>query len=119
MRAGILDRRVVLQRKAQSLSSSGTPTETWSTVATRWAGIRPLTGDERNAAQQWVAREQTRFTVRWSDDVADLSPLDRVIYPSADASNSPVPTRSIYDIIAVHELGRFEGLMITAARRVA
>jgi len=118
MRAGLLDRRIALQRKSVSYSSSGTPVETWSTLVERWSAVEPITGDERNAAQQWIAREQTRFTVRWSEEIADLSPLDRVVYPADDVSSSPLPSRSIYDVIAVHEEGRHVALVIMAARRV-
>ena len=119
VRAGSLDVRIVLQRKATSYSSAGEPVDTWSTLATRWASLDPVTGVEQNAAEQWIAREQTKFTIRWSPDVNDLSPLDQVIFPASDASNSPVPARSTYDIIAVHEIGRHEQMAILAARRVA
>jgi SPP1 family predicted phage head-tail adaptor len=119
MRAGQLDTRVALQRKTTTYSSSGEPVETWSTLVERWSALRPLTGAEVNAAEQWVAREQTEFTVRWSQEIADLSPLDRVICPADDASVSPEVARSVYDIVAVHEVGRNEALRITAARRVA
>lgn len=118
MRAGPLDTRVALQRKAVSYSSIGEPIEVWSTLATRWAAVSPTAGTEQNASDQWVAREQTDFLIRWSSDIADLSPLDRVICPASDASLSPVASRSVYDIMAVHELGRNESLRVRAARRV-
>lgn len=119
MRAGPLDVRLMLQRKVASYSSSGEPTETWTNLAERWASIAPVIGDERNASEQWVAREQTKFVVRWSAEIDDLSPLDRVIFPSADAGLSPVEMRSIYDIFSVLMQGRNEGIIIMAARRVA
>lgn len=118
MRAGLLDRTIVLQRKTMSYSSTGEPVEMWSNIATRRAAIDPVTGDERNAAQQWIAREQTKFTVRWSVEIVDLSPLDRVIFPADDASTSPTPSRSIYDIISAEIQGRNEQFVILAARRV-
>jgi head-tail adaptor len=119
MRAGQLDTRVALQRKATVYSGSGDPIDTWLTLVERWAAMRPLTGIEANASEQWVAREQTEFTVRWSQEIAALSPLDRVICPADDASVSPEVARSVYDIVAVHEIGRNEALRIIAARRVA
>ena len=119
VRAGTLDVRIALRRKTSSFSSSGEEIETWTTLATRWASIDPIIGDERNASEQWIAREQSRFTTRWSADIDDLSPLDLVIFPAADASNSPVPSRSTYDVIAVHAKGRNDQLVILAARRVA
>lgn len=119
MRGGTLDRRIALQRKSQSLSNTGEPSLTWSTLAQRWSAVRPLNGIERNAASQWVGREQVQFEVRWSEEIEDLSPLDRIICPASEAFVSPVSPRSIYDIIAVNEQGRHKILKIMAARRVA
>ncbi len=119
MRGGALDTRIALQRKANTLSNTGEPTETWSTLVERWCSIKPITGDERNTAAQWVAREQTQFTIRWSEEIEDLSPLDRVVFPVGDVSNSPETVRSIYDIMAVHAIGRHISMIILAARRVA
>lgn len=118
IRAGTLDHRIALQRKTTGHSPSGSPIDTWSTLVQRWSGVDPITGEERSAAQQWIAREQTKFTIRWSPEVDDLSPLDRVVFPAEDAANSPLPSRSMYDIIAVHQIGRNEQIIIMAARRV-
>jgi head-tail adaptor len=118
MRAGTLDTRVALQRKSTSFSASGEPVEGWSTLAERWSDIKPVTGAERNAAQQWVAREQTQFTLRWSSEVDDFSPLDRIICPADDAATSPTPSRSVYDVMAVYQPDRHETVIVMAARRV-
>lgn len=118
MRAGPLDTRIALQRKSTGYDPSGEPIESWSTLATRWADLIPVTGSEANAADQFVAREQTRFVIRWSPDIADLSPLDRVICPASAATSSPGEKRSVYDIISVHEIGRNEQLDVLGARRV-
>jgi len=117
-RAGLLDTRVALQRKGTSYNNIGEPVETWSSIAVRWAALQPLTGTETNSSEQWVAREQTQFTVRWSLDIADFSPLDRLVCPASDAGASPENVRSVYDVIAVHMLGRNEDMRIVAARRV-
>lgn len=119
LRAGDLDTLIAVQRKTVTYSSTGDPQETWATLVLSDSAIRPLTGDERNGAEQWIAREQTEFTIRWSTGVADLSPLDRIVCPSSDVSLSPISDRSIYDIFGVHEIGRNIGLRIFAARRVA
>lgn len=117
MRAGRLDRRITLQRRATSYDSAGEPIDSWTELAAnRAASISPVGGDERFGGDKWAAREQTEFRVRWSSDIADLSPLDRIVYPSSDASSSPAPVRSVYEIAAVHEIGRREGLQIIAAR---
>jgi head-tail adaptor len=106
MRAGPLNRRIDIQRKSVA------PSETWSTLATRWASVAPVVGTERFALPQISATEQTQFQVRWGSDISDLSPLDRIVYPVGSTDEG-----DIYDIAAVHELGRREGFKIIAIRR--
>lgn len=131
MRAGRLDRSISILRKSVALTQSGAEIETWRPLGSlsRAASLSPLKGDERFSADQVVASEQVEFQVRWSTDIADLSPLDRIVTPAlalTELEGSPpdlVPDAEIadrrqYDIIAVHELGRREGLRIQAARRV-
>jgi head-tail adaptor len=115
MRAGTLDRRITIQRKSDTPSTDGHPVETWSNlVARRWASVMPTGGDERFTDPQYAAKEQTTFHIRWSQDVADLSPLDRIVYPATDGTPAP---NTVYDILAVHELGRRETLQIVTFRR--
>jgi head-tail adaptor len=116
MRAGRLDRHITIQRKSSSYSDTGEPIDTWSALAAdKPASVSPVRGEERFSGEQYIARQQTEFRVRWSSDLADLTPLDRIIYPSADAGDPP--TASIYDVMAVHEIGRREGLQIITARQ--
>jgi len=120
MRAGRLDRKVTIQRKTVNLSDAGDPVETWADLVTnRWAAVLPLGGDERFAVPQLGAKQQVEFQVRWSANLAGLTPQDRIIYPvRADASPQPaLADTSIFDIAAVHEIGRREGLRIIAIRR--
>ena len=116
MRAGQLDRQVAVQRGTASTSSSGEETFTWTTLAERWADKRPVAGVERYGGQQLEAREQVEFRLRWDTSIADLQPTDRLIEPAQDAAFPP--ERSIYDVIAVHEIGRREGFRVITARRV-
>jgi head-tail adaptor len=116
--AGSLDRRVTLQRVSYTSSPSGEPEESWASLATnRAASVQPVHGDEVLGGEQARARQQVEFHVRWSRDIADLSPLDRVVYPAGAATDSPSQTSSVYDILAVHELGRHDMLRVVAARR--
>lgn len=120
MRAGRLDRSITIQRKSVTTSDSGEPTETWSTlVGRRAAGYRPLKAEERFTGEQLVGQEQVEFRIRWSADVAGLSQLDRIVYPalSEDSPEDEPETRAIYDVLAVSEIGRREGLAIIAQRR--
>lgn len=85
--------------------------------------MAPVRGEERFDAPQYIASEQVEFRVRYAEVLAALTPLDRVIYPAFTTDEigaSPVPdvmTRRIYDVLAVHEIGRREGLQIITARR--
>jgi len=115
VRAGDLDRRVAFQQSTKTYSPSGELIEGWATLAQRWAAVRPLLGDERSADAQWVAREQVEFRVRWDSSIQYISPLDRVVFPASDAATE-IP-RSIYDIFAVHEIGRHVALQVMAARQ--
>lgn len=82
----------------------------------------PVRGDERFASPEKVASDQIEFRVRYSADVAALTPLDRVIYPAlteeqAEEEAYVIPERSIHDVLLVQEIGRREGLKIITARR--
>jgi head-tail adaptor len=119
MKAGSLDRRVTLMRKSETQSPSGEPVVAWAILATRAASLAPVSGSERSVAPQVVAQEQVEFRVRWTNDIADLTPRDRIVYPALDPEEpSPeIPDTHIYDLLAVHEIGRREGLRLIAYRR--
>lgn len=112
-----LDRHIDIERKGSSQNGYGQEVDSWTKIATRRpAMVKPVRGDERFTAAQFVARQQVEFTIRWAASVSDVSPLDRIIYPSA-TDPAEVDDPNVYDIIEVDELGRREGLKIIAARR--
>lgn len=125
MRAGPLDRLITIQRNTTTAGEDGHPIASWSTVGPlrRSASVRAISGDERFTAPQYVASEQVEFRIRYALAVAEVTPLDRIIYPAlteAEAAESPaaeIETRRIYDIMAAPEIGRREGLLIKAVRR--
>lgn len=51
MRAGEMNQRITLQQRASTQDSFGAQDNTWTDVATLWAGINPMTGKELFAAQ--------------------------------------------------------------------
>jgi SPP1 family predicted phage head-tail adaptor len=115
MRYGRLDRRIILQRRSSELTASGDPVDTWSDIATRWASVGPVRGAEQFAIPQITAKELVEIGIRHSAQTADLHPGDRVVFPSsADPAATPI---AVYDILAVHELGRHEGQKIVAERQ--
>lgn len=114
MRAGTLDRKISIERRTDTRDDHGQPIPTWTRIGlTRWSSVAPVQGSESFVSDQFVARQQTEFVVRYSSDLASLSPLDRVIYP---VTTTPADSE-IYDIVAVHEIGRRQGLRIVTARR--
>lgn len=113
MRAGKLDRQILVQQKTVSRSNTGQETVTWTTLSTRPASITALSGDERFGGSQVVAKEQFEFVTRWDPVISGLEADDRVVYPSND---SPAENQ-IYEIIQVSEIGRREGLRIVTFKR--
>lgn len=119
LEAGRLDRRVTIQRKTVMQSPSGQPIENWVSLGNRFASQRPLRAAERFTAPQYAAKEQVQFEIRYATDAADLTPLDRIVYPpiAAGSPEPAIPERHVYDIMGVLEIGRREGLRILTARR--
>ncbi len=106
MFAGKLDRRITLQRASVTTNEYGEEVPTWLTLATVWASKKDVSDGERIAAAEVAAEIGTRFQIRWDSSWSDLSPLDRVVYDGRT-----------YNISAVKEIGRREGLEISAAAR--
>lgn len=102
-----LDRRITLERFTYTTDSgSGEQVKTWSTLATVWAAKRDVSDSERVASAEVSAEIGTRFQIRWDSSWSSLNPKDRVVYDGL-----------IYDIVGVKELGRREGLEISAIAR--
>ncbi|HRC61626.1 MAG TPA: phage head closure protein [Dehalococcoidia bacterium] len=77
MRAGRLRNRVVIQRRTGAVNAFNEPTDTWSALATVWAGIEPISGREYFAAQQVQSELTHRVTIRYLEGV---TPKDRVAW---------------------------------------
>jgi SPP1 family predicted phage head-tail adaptor len=94
MGAGKLDRRLIIQRKSVTESTSGEPIETWSPLATVWAQQRPNRGAERFSARQLVGEAVMTFQMRYRADLA-LTVQDRIEYEG-----------KLWDIKDIREIGR-------------
>lgn len=106
MDAGRLDRRITLKRATSTANAFNEAVETWSSLATVWASVVPISDSERMRAGETLAAKKSRFTIRWSSTVADVDPRDRLTFDGRD-----------YDINGVKEVGRREYLEITATAR--
>ena len=70
MEAGRLRHRVVIQSLAETQDgATGAITESWSTLATVWAAIEPLSGREFIAAAESGSEVVARIVMRHRSDV--------------------------------------------------
>lgn len=104
--AGRLDRRISILRATTAANAFNEKVETWSALVVVWAEAKPVLDGERQAAGQTLASKSIRFTIRHSTAVADVDPRDRIEFDGRT-----------YDINGVKEIGRREGLEITATAR--
>lgn len=107
MRAGPLRSRVRLERctvaRAGELKEK---VETWTTIATVAAEKIRSTGAERQRAGETGAVIETRWRIRWSDRVADLTPKDRLVYAGR-----------VFNIVEVDEIELREEIIIRSMAR--
>lgn len=106
MDAGKLDRRVQFLRAV--MSDDGYQ-KRWGDHAPHgapvWASKRDISDRERFMAAMVTTQAETRFQVRWSAFTADVTSRDRLICEGVT-----------YGISGTKEIGRREGIEITAAR---
>lgn len=100
MRAGRMDRRITIERRADVQDAAGEPVPGWDLVAERWAQKRDVRGRERFAAEQEIGEETAVFVIRW------LAGIDSSMRIRHDGK--------VYGIVGLAEIGRREGLEITA-----
>lgn len=101
MNAGNLDRRITIQTPRDVMDGDGGLFEDWIDLAEVWAQVLPLRGRELFVAQQVNSTIDTKFIIRYRDDVTERC---QIVYESRE-----------YDIYSVVELGRHEGLEILAS----
>jgi len=107
MEAGRLDRRVQFRRAVIGTGPFG-QVETWSDLgAPVWASKTDISDGERWRAGAVSAQVTTRFRIRWSLWAAEITPKDRLVCEGRS-----------YEIAGIKEIGRREGLEMTAAARI-
>lgn len=65
MDSGFLRHRVELQARTLTQNATGEAVETFTTYATTWASVRPLTGRERFTAAQFAAEVTHEIGIRF------------------------------------------------------
>lgn len=107
MKAGELNRRITIERATYTVNDLNEHVPTWATLTTVWASKKDVSDSERIAAAEVRAAITTRFQIRHSRKVADLTAKDRISFQG-----------NVYEIFSVKEIWRNTGLEITAAARV-
>jgi SPP1 family predicted phage head-tail adaptor len=79
MRSGRLRHQVVIQQVTESQDASGAVVESWAALATVWASIDPIAGNEFFAAKQTMAETTHRIRIRYLSGVV---PKMRVLFGS-------------------------------------
>ena len=109
MRAGKMDRRIVIERYIETQDASGQPVRSYEPqepVATVWAEYVPARGGEALAANQaQVASLGGVFRIRW---MAGLDETMQVIHEG-----------EVWGIDAIAEIGRREGLELQVTKKTA
>ena len=80
MEAGRLNRRITIEQKSVTRDSYGGESITWATVATVWAAVLPIRGQEYVSIRQAGAELTTRFLIRYREGV---TPAMRIVYDGA------------------------------------
>jgi SPP1 family predicted phage head-tail adaptor len=106
MKSGRLDRFVTFQRATLADDGFSQTLDNWADIARVPAEVTPISDGERWRAGEVGASATHRFRVRWQQSLADLNPKDRVVYDDR-----------AFDISGVKEIGRREGLEVTAMSR--
>jgi SPP1 family predicted phage head-tail adaptor len=106
--AGDLDRVISVLRMTEGAADPfGHKAVTWPTLVRTRAMVTPVKDGERfGASRELQATVDTRFLVRWSSVTRTVTTLDRVQYGDRT-----------YDIMAVKEVGRREGVEISGVAR--
>jgi SPP1 family predicted phage head-tail adaptor len=95
--AGELDRRITIQTLSLTKDSEGGMADDWSNLATVWAKVRNLSGNERRVTVEGgqVAEARTEFTIRYR---SGLNERMRVSY-----AGKVYNIRHLNDFNAAHE----------------
>jgi len=104
--AAILNEVITLQRVTIERNGLGEGVETWATLATRKAQRADVSDGEAVRAAEVGAQITTRFTIRYSSEIASLNARDRLVFEG-----------KLYNITGVKEKQRKRWLEVSAVAR--
>ena len=102
MRAGTLDREIIIETVATTIDDAGTPIEIWEPLATLRAALKDNAVDETHGEQGDTTKDLLTFQTRY---VPGVSVSARIVYHGQP-----------YNLIQVREIGRQRGLELKAVR---
>ena len=76
LQSGIMDQKATIESPTEGTNSIGEPTFTYSTFATRWIALLPLSGAERVASMQNEGTVTHRVRMRYT---SGLKPKMRLV----------------------------------------
>lgn len=105
---GKMDRRITLYEPGAETGRDGfnAPILAAPTARVVWAEYAPASDRERMQSAEVGATITARFRIRWSPDVAALSPVWWLVFEGRT-----------FDISGAKEIGRRDGIEITASAR--
>jgi SPP1 family predicted phage head-tail adaptor len=102
MQAGRLDRRVRIEQRVETQNAVGEAVISYVLLAEVWAEKKFLKGQELFTAAQFVPEGQVMYKIRYRSDVDEKCRI--------------VDREDTYDIVYIAEIGRREGLEISAKK---
>lgn len=97
-----LDRSITIQIKTVTRDDYGAETIEWNDLVSVWSRRSVLRGSEKNTGQSIGAEIANAYTIRYRSDITELMRIK-------DGSD-------YYNINYIAEVGRKEGLILTALR---
>jgi SPP1 family predicted phage head-tail adaptor len=102
MQAGRLDRRIKIEQRVETQNSVGEAEISYVLLAEVWAEKKFMSGRELFTAAQFVPTGQVMYKIRYRSDVDEKCRI--------------VDREDTYDIVYLADIGRREGLEITAKK---
>ena len=108
---GTLDRRITIRRFSVMPNEFNEPIESWADLTSVWAKRTDASATESYRAQEVGAQISARFVIRYSTQVADVNPRDRIAFQGREYNitrvGEPVGTRNRW--LEIDAVARAEG----------
>lgn len=102
MIGGVLDRRITIQSKSETIATNGQRTLTWATFLTVWSNPVQKDGKEQISDGNRSTNRMVNFRVRYNSTITNEM---RILWDG-----------DYYRIEDIKELGRQDGLIIMATK---